>query len=315
MSPRNAICRGGGVAIGLVLAFSACSDSIESPSSDPQLGITCQLGCIEQDSFPTAPGIFLGSGVDDVVCFNGSQTDSDQDGISDFCERNLAPAFAPQLALTAHDQVGREPHLAVRRLTYGKARMMYLLSYYIDAGPTTSWCEQNVIDAIDASICSGHDGDSEWITLDVYYNEMTKHWILDQAIYSQHEGVKPYSRGSSAYPAISYATKKGGAPRVYVAYQKHANYASDRECDEGALFGTDNCNASIFETATAGDNVNIRSRAVHPSTRDCMPSTNPIYADNGVEECYWTVRPFVGWHIGFPADNSDYSGKLAAMGF
>ncbi len=32
-----------------------------------------------------------------MVCFNGSQTDSDGDGLSEFCERNLASAFAPEL--------------------------------------------------------------------------------------------------------------------------------------------------------------------------------------------------------------------------
>jgi hypothetical protein len=83
----------------------------------------------------------------------------------------------------------------------------------------------------------------------------------------------------------------------------------------GSILGTDTCNASSYQYVTAGYNVNIRSRAVHTGLQDCMPSSNPIYADNGVTECYWTSRPFVGWHIGSPASNSEYSGKLAAMGF
>lgn len=298
----------------LMVATLGC-DTLENSPPGIEQSAACQLGCNETDPNPSAPGIFLGSGITDLTCFDGEQTDADGDGMSDFCENNLAPRFSPQLAISTGDEVGREPHFATRQLSTTKARIMYLLSYYVDRGPSTSWCNNNIIDVFSREACHGHDGDSEWITLDVYYDRGTKHWVLDQAIYSQHTGSKAYTRGTGASPRIEYPNKTGGSPRAYVAYQKHANYASDSECDAGSILGTDTCNANSYEQVTAGGNVNIRSRAAHTSSQDCMRSTNPLYSGNGVVECYWTSRAFVGWHIGSPASNSEYSGKLASMGF
>src|SRR2546428_12080639 len=68
---------------------SGCSSADEQP--------LCQLGCNEQDPNPTAPGVFLGSGVTPDVCIMGGQTDADQDDLGDFCEKNLAFAFAPEI--------------------------------------------------------------------------------------------------------------------------------------------------------------------------------------------------------------------------
>ncbi|MFL5403295.1 MAG: hypothetical protein ACJ8BF_10810 [Gemmatimonadales bacterium] len=320
-----------GLTAALVILFaSACSDpTSDTAPGSPSLakgrpGVDCQLGCIDPppDTGTTSPvGLFLGSGVTDVVCFDGSQTDSDADGISDFCEKNLAPAFAPQLAMTkGSDNLGREPHIAVRKLgTAPKARIMYMLSYYVDRGPVTSWCNSNVGGAYDPetwrAACEGHDGDSEWITLDVYYDRSTQRWIVEAATLSQHTGYKTYSRTTREYPALEYPGTKGGYPRVYVAYQKHANYPSDAACDAGSIMGTDTCQADLFERVVAGDNVNVRSRAAHTAAQDCWPSTNPIYSSNGIKECYWTFKKFLGWHVGYTGTGSEYTDKLRTMGF
>ena len=299
------------------------SNSAESPN-EKRVGITpqCQLGCNEPPDTSGGPGIYLGSGVNATVCFNGTQTDTDADGISDFCEKNLALAFAPQLAMTkGSDNLGREPKFAVKKLGTNKARIMYLLSYYVDRGPTTSWCNNNVGDQYDPNVwraaCEGHDGDSEWIVLDVYYNSSANgRWFLEQAIYSAHTGANTYQKGSAAYPlALSYPGNAGGYPRVYVAYQKHANYGSDSACDNGSIVATDECNADLFERVVAGNNLNLGSRAVHTSAQNCWPSSNPIYSSNGIKECYWSMDQFLGWHVGYSGGGSEYSPKLGGMGF
>lgn len=66
----------------------ASSDSASEPAIDAAGGgiqPLCKLGCMETDPYPDSAGVFLGSGVADDVCFNGSQTDTDQDGLSTFC--------------------------------------------------------------------------------------------------------------------------------------------------------------------------------------------------------------------------------------
>lgn len=292
-----------------ILAVSCSSDSL-APSR-PAASITCQLGCIEQDPHPSSPGVFLGSGVDDVVCFNDGQTDADVDGLGDFCEKNLAAAFSPQLALASSDRTDREPHWAARPTSTG-VEIAYLLSYYTDDGPDTAWCSTNVQEPF-TEACSGHFGDSEVIALEVYYNEAYQHWILGTARYSAHTSINVYSRGSNAYPTVLYFPSHAGAyPRAYVAYSKHANYASDAECDAGAIFGSDTCIADTYERVFMPASANIGSRSHHFS--DCMASSNPILSGNGIQECYWTVKAFSGWSGGAPTADP-YSTILTNYGF
>jgi hypothetical protein len=221
-------------------------------------------------------------------------------------------AFAPQLAITGSDRTGREPHWAAKPYPLDRiVRVAYLLSYYTDDGPSTSWCNNNLF----GSACNGHFGDSEIIVLDVYYNRSTKHWVLDCATYSAHTGYNKLCRGTSTYPtAIYYPNKKGGYPRSYVAYQKHANYFTDGSCDAGSILGTDKCTASRYERVYAGGNVDIGSHSVHSTWQDCVASTNPIYAPIGKKECYWSGSRFGGWQTGQP-DSDPYRDRLIAFGF
>jgi hypothetical protein len=47
----------------LVSAFTAACDSTSTAPSKPDLSVDCQLGCVDTDPNPVAPGVFLGSAI------------------------------------------------------------------------------------------------------------------------------------------------------------------------------------------------------------------------------------------------------------
>jgi hypothetical protein len=244
----------------------------------------------------------------------GTARDSDLDGVEDFCEKNLAAAFAPELAYGHADAVGREPHWVLRKLSVGsfsvdQVRIGYLLSYYVDYGISDPLCEQNVTPS---SWCRGHAGDAGDIYLDVAYDESTQHWVLITAYYSHHGDYTAYWPGSNGYPnALFYPSHPGAYPRSYVSFSKHANYASQPECD-AAQWGFENCLPDRYVRVSAGANLNLGSRA--HQRLNCMSSSNPLYSGNGVVECYWTGTRFSGWQ-GYIPDSDPYSPKMANFGF
>lgn len=188
--------------------------------------------------------------------------------------------------------MGGEPHWVARRLDDSEIRIGYLLSYYHDYGTTSSACDNFLADGL----CAGHYGDSGAIFLDVYYNERTKHWLLQTAWYSQHGTLVVYPRGSHAYPIqFTYPSHPGTYPRSWVSHSKHANYANGAECDNGA-YTFDSCElANTAMRVVAGGNLNLGSRNTHTAAQDCMISSHPVYSQSGRSECYWTVRRFSGW--------------------
>ena len=287
-------------------------------------GTQCQLGCVDPPpDVPDAHGYFLGSGVNPTACTNGSQTDTDQDGLSDFCEKNLGAAFSPQLYYAYGDEVGREPHWVARPLSTGVVRLGYLISYYRDAGNSSFGCD--TFNWLDPS-CGGHHGDSEAVYLDVMYNAKTQYWMLKTARYSQHGTLFPYDavNCTQTYWAgcvkLYYPNVYRGYPRVYVAVGKHANYATRAECDEGGFGGSDTCyGVNTAARLPAGWILNLGSRPVHTAAQDCMVTTNPAhwYYGSGRTECYWTSKRFRGW---VPTnvsglDSDPYSSQLGTMGF
>ncbi len=310
------------------LAALACGHepTVPSPmSAAGGIGPLCQLGCVETDPNPSAPGIVLGSGVSPDVCISGGYTDADQDGLGDFCEKNLARAFAPELYYSSADNVGREPHWAARIAPPVKVRLGYLLSYYRDEGSNAWGC--NLPGA--PSSCDGHNGDSEDVFLQVYYNDATQHWVVDSAWYSQHTAFGIYGRArdpsnyaiyTEEFAPLVYPSHPGSYPRVYVSEGKHANYAHVYECNGGGTFGTDTCeHVNTAARVVSGASLNIGSRAMHSSSQDCMQSSNPSYQyyGSGRLECYWTEARFRGWiptWVG-GADADPYTAKLESMGF
>lgn len=298
--------------LGAIL-IAGCSDDLSKQlptSPKASVGPLCQLGCTETDPNPSAPGVFLGSGVTPGVCFNGTQTDADQDGLGDFCEKNLAAAFAPDLRYTPGDDIRREPHWAARfTATDEQVSIAYLLSYYRDTG--SKGFEPGL---------GAHNGDSESIGLRVYYNYSTKHWVLQSATYSQHGNYHVYDRGAAPYPyVLQYLGHPGSYPRSWVSEGKHANYAYQSECNAGGTLDNDTCEDNTADVRVeAGTPLNVGSRQHH--LLDCMPSNNPSYEFYGAGriECYWTLVLFRGWvpdSVGGGDSGTAYTDVLSVFGF
>lgn len=308
----------------VVGSVPGCTESAQEPTAPEPAQTTsklneiviplCQVGCLDVDPFPNAPGYFLGSGVTPSLCFYGDYTDGDQDGLGDFCEKKLAAAFAPQLYYYNFDNVAREPRWAARIMS-GDVLIAYLLSYYRDEGSTnTSHCQLPFI----SPECAGHNGDSEYIMLRVYYTEATQHWVLGVAQYSQHTGWATYLGGTNPYPTqLYYPDRPGGYPRSYVAQGKHANYASISECNSGGGGGTDYCgDVNTAARVSGGEWLNIGSRQ-YPFI-DCVATSNTMHPQygNGRLECYWTNQSFFGWYSSAQGDPpTSYSTHLANFGF
>lgn len=137
--------------------------------------------------------------------------------------------------------------------------------------------------------------------------------MLTQAMLSQHGAYQVLEASDSGYVnALAYPVHIGAAPRIWVAYRKHANYPTLKSCDNGAFMNLDLCQAPFsYEPIGVGGNGNLGSSA-QPFI-DCVSSTNPLYLGNG-QECYWTAERFSGWQFTTP-DCAGYRGILLTQGF
>lgn len=298
-----------------VTVLAACAPDASDPTA-PNFGVTplCQRGCVDIDPAPNAPGVFIGHDFTPDYCFDAG-TDLDADGIRDYCEQRLSLPFAPELYYWNWDDIRREPYWAARPLSPTQVRIAYLLSYYRDHGSNTYTCSLPFA----PSSCYGHNGDSETLLLDIYYNAVTEHWVLETAWYSAHGHYNVYSRGSKAYPTtLTYPTHPGANPRAWVSMGKHANYNSQSSCNSGGTLGTDDCgsnNTSVVLEWSADWNLGSSTSPLI----DCVASRNLAYEyyGSGRFECYWTGTEFSGWipnYIG-GARASNYGPQLTAAGF
>lgn len=327
--------------VALSLLASACEQDnpVESPVgpqpiqvSAPQLdgGITpmCQLGCIPgDDPDPEADGIFVGEELSDVFCGDAeASNDLDQDGMSDYCEKVLAEGFAPVIRYADTDDVSRESYWAARRLPDGKVRIFYAIGYYFDLGVISSVKDECKIVELLVD-CEGHNGDSESIVLDVYFNPSTSHWLLNQAWYSHHKTPYLFMRTpkGKTYPTvITYMGNKGGVPLAWVARKKHANYTSQSTCNDGGgapgviadVFSWDDCtgnNTTVPLDALGSRNLGSNSHRFI----DCVSSLNPFYQDPPrPQECMWSASQFYGWQLDHTEGEVEgYGPKLRSFGF
>jgi len=160
---------------------------------------------------------------------NGAGPDDDADGVNDLCEQNLAYWFGPWYYHDdGEDALGWRPHYSVRTLDYAtkSVRIFYMHTYYRDAG--------------DFLGISAHDGDPEFVNLDVHFNTADGRWYLDWMYTSAHRNQWCDESRWHSYSVVEYASTPRAWPIVHVAENKHANYRTDSECDDGCAW-LDDC--------------------------------------------------------------------------
>jgi hypothetical protein len=286
----------------------------EDPPPNPQVGMVEEYGPVDYsirsapgiiDPHPGAPGVYLG--FSDSSCYTRvqryPQQDSDHDGLTDFCEYQLARAFAPMLNNSEGAECfAGEPYWAAKYFdntepihTGDFVRIAYMPGYYQDCG---TW----------QFYYGAHSGDSELIQLTVGYYDVTQHWEVFNGFLSAHTCTddslceSQFSGApSQTFPDRDAFQYPGGRlytyPRVYVSHHKHANYNTKSNCDNGgAMWGFyeyctnhDRGRFKVWESHNVG---NVRYPLV-----DCTPSQRSG-ADPNVEECFWSNQNFDGWNAG-----------------
>ena len=313
--------------VALCLAIVACApnDPMSAHPAKRAFSLDCAAGCNDPDPDSTAPGYYFPSTRDQWPACSEPDADTDEDGLSDQCEINLAAAFAPSLITLFGDDVRRETRWAARPDTAQTVVIIYMLGYWMDNGDTGSSraaCDDLLFLEPD---CQGHIGDSESITLYVTFDSESHHWYLKRAALSAHTGYYVFAQtgGSASSPSndgytFSYPDRYLGYPLVWVSDGKHANYATAAQCDAGGTLGSDQCDLTFRDTTrvAAPYDRNVGSPSVH--LIDCVPSDSldhPYYSITKTE-CYWTFKRFGGWYgTQYDTDIAAYSDRLADFGF
>ena len=239
---------------------------------------------------------------------NSTGPDSDGDGLSDSCEAFLAAQFAPELRVDTTDcswnggarvLAGGYFHVVHPLNSAGDSiRLIYLPAYFRDCG----W--RGFQKALRFGRSNAHAGDSELIVVDVR-REQADRWLTTAVFLSAHcygrsDGRCRWFRGDEL--AEFEWVVPSGAPRVWVARDKHANYPSRRACESGHWAQESCSEASVsyrFPTALADQNLGSRMRPRF-GPRGCVRSEELPFAvpgaQSGTSECFWsTDDPFRGW--------------------
>ncbi|MGH7608282.1 MAG: hypothetical protein ACREME_13195, partial [Gemmatimonadales bacterium] len=88
-----------------------------------------------------------------------------------------------------------------------------------------------------------------------------------------------------------------GAPIIWVADGKHANYSSREDCDLGGLSGSDTCDRNDrfyrFPVRFAPQNIWSRATPHEPCVDASLWGSTRVAP--GTTECFWPRRTFYGW--------------------
>lgn len=252
---------------------------------------------------PASPGITLDWSAPECLT---ATSDVDADGVNDACELALATAFAPVLVVNPSgcnwDAAASPPRLggayffAVQRR--GEAlRIGYLPAYFRDCGWRGAKCLLPLVD------CDAHEGDSELIVIDVVADGnrwRTARVFLSAHCFARTEGDCRWYEGEALAQFTWHNDAIGGAPVVWVAEGRQANYPSRSACDRGH-HRIDTCdrNTHAYRFPIRSSAQNAGSRARPLSDDGCitgaelpLPSTRALDA---AVECIWVSRPFAGW--------------------
>ncbi len=227
--------------------------------------------------------------------------------MDDACEAELAIAFRPQLVTDWNDcETRRQPHFAVKQKYSndwgGVILIFYAISYIYDCGP------------------NGHRGDTEWIILEVgpSTNPSYAPWSLKYGTLSAHWGT--YIDQTAGYAAQDLEDAEGspgfGAPRIWVARGKHANYRTQTSCNTSGLWNWDNCDSPMpyYFTLSFGGGQNLGTSSI-PFVG---AANSPVYDAinySGRYEFYWVPGSFCGWIASGIECAKTYEKSLVPYGF
>jgi hypothetical protein len=303
----------------------ACApDAVVTPKPSPivwhhDTGCNPETAIIPCD--PSGTGLSndgVNIGADWNTCINPpAGDDDDEDQVSNECEQALAAGFAPGLQVSSVDGIwepgrqllGGEYYFAVRSYTsqsgQDRMRIAYLPAYYKDMGDI-------------ATGASSHDGDSEFIIIDVTY--IAQRWYFLQAFLSAHcgadNGVDCQWWGASYWDSDGrWVNSHLGAPVIWVSEDKHANYYSLGKCRTGS-YGFDYCNANDTFTrfpVTPGFNI---GDIKHPLVGFVEGRRGSPYPSPGATESMWDQsRQFYGWQATRRGGSLAYGEILWNFGF
>jgi len=319
----------GSFAIVALCFIAACSDTSDSnpigPNAMTYYGCVITPGCLTNgDPWPNEDGYWMGVGVTPSSCFNATGAginDVDRDGTSDYCEEVLAERFRPALSFGRYDcDTGHEPYWAAKAFPAQggfRMRIAYLFSYYWDCGSdqgfncaVLQWVGtvlsfNGLIHYGELPIspddpCASHQGDSEFLIVDLAYAAGVSHWYVDQAFFSAH-WMRPGDH-SALVPGywLTYPEKVGGYPLVFASQGKHANYATRSACANTSL-PQDYCNSNPdrgvrLAFSTYHNIGSAHQNMINPGA--CVTGGRLVayYPENYGTECFWVPRQkFKGW--------------------
>lgn len=291
-------------------------------------------GGSSEDPDPNAPGIWFGSTVTPTMCFSQPGfgiNDVDHDGLADHCEEAIAEQFRPELVYSQWDcDMGMEPYWAAKYFPANSpgppfeiVRVAYLLGYYRDCGAPPangslcSWGQLigtvatlngllpswsiGALPVTNEDLCAGHEGDSEFVIVDIRFDAASQHWVTESAYFSAHWRTDgDHSRRASGDDLI-FSGPAGTFLSVWVARGKHANYPSVQACEEDGGIA-DTCAANYRRLRIrAGPAFNVGSaqaNAFNPGTCVAGGSLAQYYPQNYGIECFWSASPlFAGWDL------------------
>ena len=288
--------------------------------------VTTGLGCRRSPTAVTTMGGGVRLAWSATQC-RAAQHDSDRDDLDDGCEFELAQAFAPELIVDSRDclwQAGTSPArlaggylFAAQPLGEG-VRLAYLPAYYRDCGWSGAAC------VVRAGRCGSHSGDSELILVDVEPS-VAGDWRTTAVFLSAHcfgrsDGRCRWYRGDELSSFEWLGGNRSGAPRVWVARGKHANYPTQDSCDSGHWF-LDTCDGNgvqmRFPILTPRQNIGSRRHPSPPPGGCLVAAELPIPGGEVAEqatECLWSeAREFGGWQSDTSRRATAYSRYLTRV--
>jgi hypothetical protein len=235
------------------------------------------------------------------VC-DANAEDHDGDGMSTVCELEFARLVAPTLVVSpggcnwdsAAAQIGGGYFYGAQP-TDSTVRIVYLPAYFRDCGWQGVKCWLPRVD------CSPHDGDSEFIAIDLSARGDGS-WSITGVFLSAH-CFGNYDKACHWYRGKDLARFEfnGSSAIVWVAEGRNANYPSSRDCDRG-LHSIDTCDRNTARyTFPIKAARNIGSRTIPASQHGCVDGSvlETDLVASATSECFWSLEDrFAGWQAG-----------------